>query len=141
MLVLTISLTAVISSCGGDDDSDGNSDDNSKPTVSAVVGIWTSTESDSYRTKTLTLVFSQNGTGTWSEVKVYSDGSKTDSTDKFTYHMTSATEGLMTVTEVSSSSGKVDIDEYKFVISGKTMLIYEIESAGSLDLEETLTKK
>lgn len=143
VLVLVLGTTITFSSCGGDDKDDDiyNPQTDEQPSViSSVAGTWGSTEQEYYGTKTQTLVFSPNGTGTWTTVKAHLDGTKESSDDSFTYQMITANEGTMTVTEVDSS-GKTDIDTYKFNVSGNTMKIFKVKSDGSLKLEETLTKK
>jgi len=96
-----------------------------------IVGTWQT--SDEYAVRTFT--FNAGGTGVYERRYLDSNYGSETRTLSFTYKMSDATHGRMTVKDEDSYSG-VDYDDYSLVIVGDRLFVFEDVD----DLEYVLTK-
>ena len=110
--------------CGGDDDDNGG----------GLLGTWSGAEPGT-SSEEVRLTFQNGGVGTFVYVKYKKN---TETTGSFTSVTTSETTGSITAPKYFKSDPD-DTDTYNYVISGKTMNLYDSKHPD--DLEYVLTKQ
>ena len=117
--------------CGGDDDDNGG----------GLLGTWSGAEPGT-SSEEVRLTFQNGGAGTFVYVQYKKKTTprevETENTGSFTYVSTSETTGSITAPKYFKSDPD-DTDTYNYVISGKTMNLYDSKHPD--DLEYVLTKQ